>query len=158
MKYDAILGRDFLNRHVNKIDWPDRTMELRRGGGKDTKTSKEANICSLLPNQECEGRLVKSVKLAPGSQKCVNIYPADNKLLSKWVMVSDNKLLLNLFIGQKLESATQGEIPCNIKNTSTTEWVVLKKDMAIATVKPVDLVDACTLTPSVIGGIYISCF
>ena len=137
MSYDVVLGRDFLRKHVERISWPDCQLEFQHNQtcAVSDKTSRGETV------DHCKGRLVESLRLAPGEEKDVLIYP-DQNILSYWIKISklERKTLpKNIEIEPKKQSGLEGEIPCTIRNTSESVWVSLKRDTPIAKIRPVEL-------------------
>ena len=155
MRYDAILGRDFLNNYVSKIDWPDcrlvfkNGLDLANAQSADKKEEQKITNKNTGSEQKTAGKLTRQLTLAPGQTKTIMVYPNGN-VLSNWVAVSKlNKIELpvHLEVEPKMESGLKGEIPCTLTNKSNRVPISLRSNTSVCEIRPIKMLKSSVTIP-----------
>ena len=115
--FDAILGRDFLNKYVETMNWSCGQMILKCDMVEKTVKSKSINttLVDKVPTTSL-GRLVRQQVIRPGQQKWVQIYPIDNICSRNVEIINLENQRNDISIIRSIQDGTLGEMPCLLKN------------------------------------------
>ena len=97
-RYEVILGEDFLQTFAKSMNFLTRTIHWRE---KPLKLKSNA-VAGAPP---CKGKLVKGLRLTPGSSRTIEIYP-DQNILCKEVIIQgleDQKVMVQETVHGGLE-------------------------------------------------------
>ena len=124
-RYDAIVGRDFMDEFVDSISVRQGIMVLVNDG--HTPTCAPSN-----PSKWCAGKLVRGTIIHPGTKRTVSVYPTAN-ILGRTLEIKGSKL--NFSQGIRIErghvNGLAGSMPCTVENRSK-KTIRLEADALIA--------------------------